>query len=112
MSNGKLALNGLLHAVGTTVYIVLVSLLLFNANRVFGGAPSLLVTITMLCLAVLSASIIGTIMLGRPVLWYFNGAKTEAVRLFLWSLTWLLLFTVVFLILMATVLKTSVQVYY
>ena len=105
MTNGKLALNGLLHAVGTIVYIFLVSLLLFKGGPLFGNAPSLLMAITMLCLLVLSATIVGTLMLGRPILWYFNGAKREAVKLFSWSLIWLLVFTVIFLILMATVLR-------
>lgn len=102
MNNEKLALNGLLHAVATIVYIVLVSLLLFNGNKFFAGNPSVLNVITMLCLLVLSASIVGTIMLGRPLLWYFNGAKTEAIKLFLYSVVWLLAFTVIFLIIMAT----------
>ena len=105
MSNGKLALNGLMHALGTTVYIILVSLLLFHANQIFGNSPSVLNVITILCLVVLSACVVGTLMLGRPVLWYFNGAKSEAVRLFFYSLIWLLAFTVIFLVLIATVFK-------
>ena len=105
MSSKNLALNGLLHAAGTVVYIILVSLLLFNGNRLFGNSPSVLNIITMLCLLVLSASIVGTLLIGRPALWYFNGAKTQAVKLFLYSLIWLLAFTVIFLILMATIFK-------
>lgn len=102
MTNEKLALNGLLHAVGTVVYIVLVSLLLRNGNRLFGSTPTIFNIITLLCLLVLSASIVGTLMLGRPALWYFNGAKTEAVKLFSFSVIWLLVFTVAFLLVMAT----------
>lgn len=104
MNNGKLALNGLLHAAATTVYIVLVSLLLYNGNKIFGTTPSILQVITMLCLAVLSASIVGTLMLGRPIMWYFNGAKSEAVKLFFYSMIWLLVFTVIFLMIMASVI--------
>ena len=102
MTNVKLAVNGLLQAAATVVYIILVSLLLQNGNRLFGNAPSLFNIMTLLCLLVLSASIVGTLMLGRPALWYFNGAKAEAVKLFLYSLIWLLAFTVVFLVAIAT----------
>ena len=105
MSSKNLALNGLLHAAGTVVYIILVSLLLFNGSRIFANTPSILNMITILCLLVLSVAIVGTLMLGRPILWYFNGAKAEAIKLFSYSLIWLLVFTVVFLILMATILR-------
>ena len=105
MNNSKLALNGLFHSVATVVYIFLVSLLVRNGNTLFGSTPTIFNIITMLCLLVLSASIVGTLLFCRPALWYFNGAKTEAIKLFLFSLIWLLAFTVVFLILMATVLK-------
>ncbi len=103
MPNSKLALNGLLQATGTVVYIVLVSLLLRNANMLFGTAPTIFNIITMLCLMVLSASVIGTLMLGRSAIWYFNGAKQEAIKLFLFSMIWLLVFTVAFLVAMASI---------
>jgi|GEM_PF-546056 len=105
MTNIKLALHGFLHAAGTIIYITLVSLLLFNGSMFFGNGNSVLNVITMLCLLVLSITVVGTLLLGRPILWYFNGAKTEAVKLFFYSLIWLLGFTVVFLIMMATVFR-------
>ena len=105
MNTQKLALNGLMHAVGIVVYIFLVSLLLRNGSYLLGSNPSIFNIITMLCLLVLSATIVGTLLLGRPMMWYFNGAKAEAVRLFFYSMIWLLVFTVMFLILMATVLQ-------
>jgi len=107
MNNSKFALYGFLNAAGTVIYIVLVSLLLFNGQRIFGDAHSIFIMITMLCLFVLSASVVGTLMIGRSALWYLNGAKREAVKLFLFSLIWLLVFTVAFLVFFATMIKGS-----
>lgn len=107
MKTTNLFWNGLLHATGTVVYIALISLLMFYGKNIFSGADSILNPIAMLSLLVLSATIVGTLMLGRPVLWYLNGAKSEAVKLFLYSLICLLGFTVLFLVLMATVFKTT-----
>jgi len=109
MNNSKIALNGLLHAAGTVVYIALISLLLYYGGRIFGN-NSILSIISILSLLVLSATIIGALMLGRPVMWFLNGAKKEAIKLFSFSLIWLLLFTVIFLLVMA-VLKSSPTIY-
>ena len=107
MNNSKLSLYGFLNAAATVVYIALISLLLFNGNHIFGSGNSPLNIVALLCLLVLSASVVGTLLLGRPALWYFNGAKKEAIWLFLYSLIWLLAFTVIFLLLISTVFRGS-----
>jgi len=48
----------------------------------------------MLLLFVLSATIVGLLVLGRPVWLYFNSQKQEALKMFFYTLSWLALFTI------------------
>lgn len=86
-----------LHAGGTLLYIALVSSILFNAPRIFGGNGKdiVLIPIAMLLLFVFSAALTGSLILGRPILWYLDGKKKEAVALFMATLGFLFLFTLV-----------------
>ncbi|MBP7005847.1 hypothetical protein KBB27_01860 [Patescibacteria group bacterium] len=84
-----------LHAGGTLLYIALVSSILFNAPRIFGttGEDIVLIPIAMLLLFVFSAALTGSLILGRPVLWYLDGKKKEAIILFIMTLGFLFLAT-------------------
>ncbi|MBX4188416.1 MAG: hypothetical protein KW793_04785, partial [Candidatus Doudnabacteria bacterium] len=70
-----------------------------NAENMFGEKETILIPMMMLMVFVLSATITGSLVLGRPVMMYLNGQKTEAVRLFLFTVGWLALFTVIFIVL-------------
>lgn len=85
-----------LHAAGTALYIAAVSTLLFYAPQIFGGTgkDTVLIPIAMLLLFVLSASVTGSLVLGRPILWYLDGKKKEAVSLLAATLGFLFLITV------------------
>lgn len=84
-----------LNTLGTVLYIALVSSLLFYAPRIFGTKKedTVFIPIAMILLFVLSASITGLFVLGRPVLWYLDGKKKEAVSLFIATLGFLFLIT-------------------
>lgn len=86
-----------LNAFGTALYIAGVSALMFNAERIFGGGPdeTVLIPIAMLLLFVLSASITGSLVLGRPILWYLDGKKKEAVSLLMATLSFLAAITLI-----------------
>lgn len=74
-----------LHALGTAFYVVLVALFFFYAPRFLGGPgtkDTVFAPIAMLLLFVFSAAFTGSLVLGRPVLWYLDGKKKEAVMLF------------------------------
>ena len=81
----------LLNAFGTLAYIALVVLFMSNAETWFGKVPEYFAGITMLTLFVFSAAIVSSLVLGRPILWYLDGAKGEALRLFAFTLSWILL---------------------
>ncbi|MFA6993945.1 MAG: hypothetical protein WC268_05160 [Patescibacteria group bacterium] len=98
MKNSKLFGWGLVHSLGVGVYVSLVALLMQNGERIFGQMNNLLGPVAILMLFVLSAAVTGALVLGRPVLFYLDGHKAEAVKLFGFTLGWLfVLLTVIIL---------------
>lgn len=87
--------RGLLNAVGVFVYVTLIVLFMFNGENLFGNEKSFLIPIFMLTLFVLSAAITGSLVLGKPILMYFDGQKKEALKLFIITLGWLALFMLI-----------------
>lgn len=86
-----------LNATGTAAYVTAVGSFLFYAPKVFGRGNSVLIPITMLLLFVFSAALTGALILGRPILWYVDGKKKEALSLLISTLAFLLGFTLIFL---------------
>ena len=82
-----------LNAISTTLYIALVASLLFYAPHIFSKdtGNTVLIPIYFLLLFVLSASVTGSLVLGRPILWYLDGKKKEAVSLFVSTIGFLFL---------------------
>jgi hypothetical protein len=97
----KLLGKGFLLALGEAVYILLVGMLMLNGNQLFGNKPQVLSFIAFLLLFVVSAAVSGALILGKPVLLYLDGKKKEALELFGFTLSWLLLFTVISLLALA-----------
>jgi hypothetical protein len=80
----------LINSLLTVFYIGLVASFLFYGPRyfVFAGKPdTVFAPIMMLMLFVFSAAITSALVLGRPVLWYMDGRKKEAVSLFFATLS-------------------------
>lgn len=73
----------------TALYIGLVGSFFFYGPRYFEFADkpdTVFAPIMMLMLFVFSATLTATLVLGRPVLWYLDGRKKEAVSLFFYTL--------------------------
>jgi hypothetical protein len=95
MKNSILKFAGL-NALGTTLYILLVATFLSNTSRIFGGNSAdntALIPTAMILLLVLSASVTGSLVMGRPILWYLDGKKKEAVSLFITTIGFLFFIT-------------------
>jgi hypothetical protein len=94
MKNSILKFAGL-NALGTASYVALVATFLSYTSQIFGADKEdvILIPISMLLLLVLSASVTGSLVLGRPILWYLDGKKKEAVTLFIATLGFLSLLT-------------------
>ena len=84
-----IATYAFINAILTSLYIGLVVSFLFYAPRYFhlvDKPDTVFAPIIMLMLFVFSAAITGTLVLGRPILWYMNGNKKDAIALFLYTL--------------------------
>ena len=91
----KLVQRSLLNALGTAAYIVLAVLIISNIERLLGQEENILMPISALMFFVLSAATTGSLVLGKPIMMYFNGEKSDAVRMFIYTVGWLALFTVI-----------------
>lgn len=70
-----------LHSLGVVAYIIVVSCLMFNVERIFGGQEdTVLAPVAFLLLFTLSAAIVGLLVFGRPVMLYLDGKKKEAMN--------------------------------
>jgi hypothetical protein len=98
MKKSSYIIQGLISAAGVFIYVSAVAWLFFNSQMLFGKPTSFLVPLFVLLLLVLSASITGLLVLGKPVHLYLNDLKKEAFTLLFTTLAWLLLFLVLFVI--------------
>jgi len=89
----NLKLSALLSALGVAVYVTGVAFILRNGEAIFGKMNNFLGPAAFLLLFVLSAAVVGALIVGRPALLYFEGRKAEAVKMFGWTIVWLLLLT-------------------
>ena len=90
MKNTTILKYAFINSFLTAVYISLVASFLFYGPRYFAFAEkpdTVFAPIMMLMLFVFSASVTSTLVLGRPILWYMDGKKKEAITLFLYTLS-------------------------
>ena len=93
----KIIAWSLINSVAVGLYIVLVVMVISNGERIFGGDKSVFIPITMLLLFVTSAAITSSLVFGRPIWWYLKGEKKEALKLAIFTIGWLFVFTVLLL---------------
>jgi len=94
-----------LDSLGTALYIILVASLIYFLNTGnFDNTRSVIIPITMLMLLVFSAAIVGSLIFGRPILWYMEGNKKEAISLLLNTLGIFLVFTLISVFVLLTII--------
>ncbi len=86
MKNSKILIWGVIDSLGAFIYILTVAYLMFNGEKIFGEIDNFLGPAALLLLFVLSATIVGSLVLGRPVYLYLNGFKKEAVKLLIYTI--------------------------
>ena len=94
-NNDKAVWYSLGHAVLVFIYTSGVAWLLFNAQSIFGQVHNFFGPLAMLMLFVLSAAIVGSLVLGRPAWLYFDGQKKEALQFLGYTILWLFILTVI-----------------
>ncbi len=96
MKTSDHASRSLISAVGVAAYIALLVLLMSNLEHIV-PEKNMLGPILMLIVFVISASVTGALVLGKPIMLYLDGAKKHAFTLFFWTVGWLVLFALVLL---------------
>jgi len=87
------------NAVGTVFYVTLVTQAMKFGGEIFGKLDNNFIgPIVFLLLFVLSATITASLILGRPIWWYLNNQKIEALKLFGLTLAWMAVFIVLFIL--------------
>ena len=92
-------LRSFLHAAGVFIYVLAVAWVMSHGEAIFGGGPDgFIVPVFMILLFVVSASITGFLVLGKPVQLYLDGSKKQAVAMLFATLGWLVLFLLLVLL--------------
>lgn len=91
-------LRSFINALLTSAYIAGIATLMRNGEKIFGNMDKTTGPIAFLMLFVVSAGITGSLVAGKPLLMYFNGQKSEAVKLFVYTLLWLALATLILIL--------------
>jgi len=98
MKKSSYYLKSLLNATGVLLYVAAVAWLLSNGENVFGKTSSFILPLFLLLLLVISASVTGLLVLGKPIHLYLSGLKKDAFALLFATLAWLIFFAVVVVI--------------
>lgn len=95
MKKSKLIFWAVADSLGIFVYVSLVSFVMFNGEKLFGKIDNFTGPLMILLLFVVSAVITAALFLGRPAWLYFNGLKEQGMKLFFYTLVFLVVITLV-----------------
>jgi hypothetical protein len=96
MTKQKLVKTSVISAIVAALYITVVAVLMSNMDKIFAKVDSEVIgAIAVLLLFVVSAAIMGFIVLGRPIMLYLDGLKKEALKLFYLTISWLILIAII-----------------
>lgn len=85
-----------LNAIGTAGYVVVVVLFIFSLQAFQQKPDTIIIPMAMLMLFVCSVAITGFLVFGKPIMWYIDGKKKEAIFLLTHTLGMLFIITIVF----------------
>jgi len=85
-----------MNAGGAALYVAAIASFLFYIPKFFDQAKedTVMAPILMLMLLVFSAALMGSLIFGRPIMWFLDGKKQEAVHLLIYTLLFFLIITV------------------
>lgn len=101
MQQNNIPWYAMLHALGVLVYVASVALIMNSAEQIFGKMDNYWGPIAFLMLFVLSAAVVGSLVLARPIMLYLDGHKKTAVQLLMMSIGWLFLMTILVFVIQA-----------
>ena len=90
MKKKQIVSMSLIHALSVFLYTLLISWVLFNGERWFGEMSTFVGPALMLLLLVVSATITGLLVLGRPTLLFLDDKKKESFEFLGFTVGWML----------------------
>ena len=103
MKQSELAKQSLAYSVGVVVYVFLVALLMSNGQRLFGKVDNVISGVAILLLFIFSAAVTGSLVFGKSILMYLDGAKKEAVKMLIYTIIWLFFWLMLFFLLVLAI---------
>lgn len=102
--------NALLNSLCTAVYVTLVASFMFHVSQSgFGQEPNVFIPIFVLMLLVFSAGLTGALIFGRPILWFLEGKKKQAMQLL--AYTFGFLFAIILIVFFIILLFNGPRMY-
>lgn len=86
MDNNSLIKRAIGDALGTALYVFLVSQIMINGEKIFGEVKdTFFAPMVFLLLFLFSALVTGYLVLGKPIMMYLDGQKKEALKLLFYT---------------------------
>ena len=98
MKKNEITKYALTNALGTALYVTIIASFIYvTGEGALGETKTVFIPIAMLMLFVFSAAFTGGLIFGRPVMWYLDGKKQEALSLLFYTLGIFLIITIIVL---------------
>ncbi len=95
MKKNEYILKSFMRAGGVFAYVSALVSIAFLTQGMSKNFPDILAPVFMLTIFIISASVTGYLVLGKPIELYLGGAKREAVKMLFATIAWLALFLIV-----------------
>ena len=89
----RIAKRALINALGTVAYVLLIASFMFSLQDIAPKGDTIFVIASILLLLVCSAAITGFLIFGKPIMFYIDGKKREALSLLTYTLIMIVLTT-------------------
>ena len=103
MKKSDYILKSFENAGGILAYVSAIAWLFSHAQNIFGNGQSFIIPLFLLLLFIISASVTGLLVFGKPIMMYMSNLKKEAFILLFATLGWLVVFAL--LIVLALLIK-------
>ena len=97
-----LLLQSFLSSLGVLIYVSAVAWLMTHGERIFCKINNFFGPALILLLLIVSATITGALVLGRPIYLYGSGEKERGIKLFFYNLGWLIIIIAVLISILAS----------
>src|SRR3989338_9202075 len=89
MPKEKIVQYSFVHSLGVFVYVSLVALIMQNGDKIFGKMATVVTVVAFLLMFVVSATVVGGLVLGKSITWYLDGDKKNAIKMLFYTVGWL-----------------------